>query len=221
MNGRRVLLADDDAATRAALRRVLEAHDFSVCGEAGDAAEAIAVARTERPDLALIEIRIPGNGLHATAEIVTELPDITVVIVTVSSENADLLAALRLGASGYLLKDIGLERIPNALRAVLDGETALPRSLVGRVVDELRRRGDSGRLRLTDDRAVRLTDREWEVLDLVRNGLTTQAIADQLFISPVTVRTHISVVLKKLGVPDRAAAIRVLEDVEARDQPEL
>lgn len=219
MKGQRVLLADDDREARAALRRALEREGFAVCGEASDAAQAVSIARAKRPHFALVEIRIPGNGLRATAEIVHELPDTAVVIVTASSDDADLFAALRLGASGYLHKDIELERIPHVLRAVLEGEVALPRSLVARVIDELRDRRGSGGLRLADDRAVQLTDREWEVLALLRDDLTTSEIADRLFIAQVTVRTHVSAVLKKLRVPDRAAAIRVLEEVEARDQP--
>jgi DNA-binding NarL/FixJ family response regulator len=218
IEGQRVLLADDDVAIRTALRRVLESDGFSVCGEAEDAGTAVALARGERPDVVLIEVRLPGNGLRAVAEIGTQQPGVAVVVLSVSSDHSDVFAAFRGGASGYLLKDTDLDRIPLVLRAVLGGETALPRSLVGGVVNELRRRAE-GRVRLANDRAVRLTDREWEVLELLRGGLTTRQISAQLFISDVTVRTHIAATLKKLGVHDRSDAIIILEEIEAHEEP--
>jgi DNA-binding NarL/FixJ family response regulator len=217
----RVLLADQDAAARTALRRVLEVGGFVVCGEAADAETAARVASSERPDLAVVEVRLPGNGLRACADIVADVPTAKVVILTSSTDDADLLAALQLGAAGYLGKDIELERIPTVLRAVLEGETALPRALVGRVIAELRDRRAAGRLRLADDRVVRLTGREWEVLGLLREGRSTAEVAEQLLISEVTVRSHVATVVKKLRVRDRAAAIRVLDQIGARDEPEL
>jgi DNA-binding NarL/FixJ family response regulator len=221
MTAPQVLLADDDAAMRATLRGTLEGDGFRVCGEAPDAATATALARKHRPQFVLVEIRIPGNGLRVLADVAVELPDTAVVIITSSSSDADLLAALRLGAAGYLLKHAGVEQVPRALRAVGDGETALPRALVGRVIDELRGRRAGGRIRLTPDGAVRLTDREWEVLTLLGDGRTTAEIAERLFISQITVRTHVAAVLKKLRVPDRAAAIELLREIDGGAQPEL
>jgi DNA-binding NarL/FixJ family response regulator len=218
---RRIVLADDHAVTRASLRRALEAGDFVVCGEAPDAAGAVAIAREHRPDVALLDINMPGNGIRAAAEIAAILPDTAIVMLTVSRDDADLFAALRVGASGYLLKDTDLDRLPHVLRAVLSGEAALPRSLVARVITELQSRTSARSLRLGDEGAVGLSNREWEILEHLRDGLTTSEIAERCFVAQVTVRSHVSAILKKLRVPDRAAAVRVLEGLEQEQHPRL
>jgi DNA-binding NarL/FixJ family response regulator len=217
----RVLLVDAPAPTRVLLRSSLEGAEFSVCAEATDAEAAVVLARDERPDVVLIEIRLPGNGLRAVAEIAGLLPDTFIVMLTDSHDHDDLVAAVRLGACGYLDKGMVFDRIPHVLRAVISGEFALPRSFVGQLIQELRDRRAPGRLRLTGDGAVRLTDREWEVLDLLRDGLQTVQIADRLFVSQVTVRGHVAAIVKKLRVPDRAAAIELVEAMDVRDDPEV
>jgi DNA-binding NarL/FixJ family response regulator len=137
------------------------------------------------------------------------LPETAVVMLTVSSDPDDLVAALRAGAVGYLLKDADPARLPLTLRAVLDGEAALPRTLVHHVVREFQHtRGR--RLPVRGGRAVTLTSREWEVLDLLREGQTTGAIATRLTVSAVTVRRHIGSILHKLGAPDREAALALV-----------
>jgi len=207
----RVLIADDHPPTRAGVKAALEKDGFVVCAQAADARAAIEAARSERPDVCLLDIHMPGDGIHAAETISRELPDAAVVMLTVSRTDADLFNALRAGASGYLLKDIDPVRLPLALRGVLEGEAALPRRLVALLIEEFRERKRRRRIPLVGRRGVELTDREWEVLELMKQGLTTDEIASHLFISPVTVRTHVSAILKKLQVPTREAAVALLE----------
>jgi len=207
----RVLIADDHPPTRAGVKAALEKDGFVVCAQAADARAAIEAARSERPDVCLLDIHMPGDGIHAAETISRELPDAAVVMLTVSRTDADLFNALRAGASGYLLKDIDPVRLPLALRGVLEGEAALPRRLVALLIEEFRERKRRRRIPLVGRRGVELTDREWEVLELMKQGLTTDEIASHLFISPVTVRTHVSSILKKLQVPTREAAVALLE----------
>jgi len=192
------------------VRRALERGGFVVCAEAGDAEEAVAAALQERPDVCLLDIRMPGGGISAAESISQALPDCAIVMLTVSRSDADLFEALRVGASGYLLKDIDPERLPLALRGVMNGEAALPRHLVSLLIDEFRQRSHR-RLRLVRRDGVDLTSREWEVLELMRLGLTTAEIAERLFVAPVTVRTHVAAILRKLRVSSRREALRALD----------
>jgi RNA polymerase sigma factor (sigma-70 family) len=208
-------MADDHLPTRTAIGRMLEEDGFTICGEAIDAESAITAVRRERPDIALLDIKMPGNGIRAAAEICRNQPDVAVVMLTVSRDDRDLFDALRAGASGYLLKDTDPKRLPHALRAVLEGEAALSGALTARVIEEFRRRGE--RSRRLGDREARLSSREWEVLELLADGLTTAEIAERLFVSKVTVRTHVSAILKKLRVPDRDAAIELVRGARPED----
>ena len=132
-----------------------------------------------KPDIALLDVNMPGSGIKAAEEIVIALPATMVVMLTVSRDDDDLFAALRAGASGYLLKDTDPERLPFALRGVLEGEAALPRGLVARLIEEFRTRGKRRRLPLMRQRGVELTEREWEVLEFLHDGLSTAEIAEQ------------------------------------------
>jgi DNA-binding NarL/FixJ family response regulator len=210
----RVLLADDHPSTRAGVRLALEGQGFLVCAEAEDAAGAVEAAVRERPDLCVLDIGMPGSGIAAAAEIGELLPEIPVVMLTVSTNEEDLFAALRVGARGYLLKDTNPERLPLALRGVLEGEAALPRTLVTLVIEEFGKRARRRRLlnREHFGPEARLTEREWDVLELLREGLATAEIGERLSISPVTVRRHVSEILRKLKVPSREAALRLLEE---------
>lgn len=211
------MIADDHPPTRAGVRDALEQGGFEIVGEVGDARGAVDAAMRERPDVCVLDIHMPGSGIAACSRIVAALPDTSVVMLTVSRDDSDLFGALRAGASGYLLKDTDPDRLPLALKGVLRGEAALPRGLVARVISEFRERGRRRPVPLGRDRAARLTDREWEVLELMREGLTTSEIADRLFVSQVTIRTHISSILKKLRVTDREAAVRLIEEAEGPD----
>jgi DNA-binding NarL/FixJ family response regulator len=210
-SGIRIVIADDHPPTRAGVRVALESGGFTVCSEHGDATGAVRAALQERPDVCLLDVNMPGNGIAAAARIHAALPDTAVVMLTVSNDNNDLFDALRAGASGYLLKDTDPARLPFALRGVLEGEAALPRALVARLIDEFRDR-EQRRVSLLKRRSVELTSREWQVLELLRTGLTTGEIADQLVISRVTVRTHVSAILKKLQVGNRKAALQLFEE---------
>jgi DNA-binding NarL/FixJ family response regulator len=207
-----VLIADDHAPTRADLRDAVEQDDrFTVVAEASDGAGAIEAALREHPDLCLLDIRMPGSGIAVTREITSRLPETKVVMITVSLDDADLLDALRAGASGYMLKDTDLDRLPYALLDTLNGGAAIPRRLMMRIVDEFRDHGPRRRA-VVSQRGYDLTSREWEVLGLLRQGQTTSQIAARLFVSRATVRSHVAALLKKLNVPDREALRRLDAD---------
>jgi DNA-binding NarL/FixJ family response regulator len=207
---RRVLLADDHPPTRAGVRYTLERAGMEIVAEVGDATSAIEAAKRERPDLCLIDVHMPGSGIAAARAITDSVPETSVVMLTVSRDDSDLFDALRAGASGYLLKDMDPDRVANALEGVLAGEAALPRTLLVKVMDEFRERGRR-RMSLPGRKAAHLTEREWEVLHLLRDGATTAEIAGRLFVSQATVRSHVAAVLRKLKVADRKAAIELLD----------
>jgi two-component system NarL family response regulator len=208
----RAVIADDHAPTRAGVRDALAAGGIAVVGEGATADAAVEAARRERPDVCLLDIHMPGGGIAAAGRITEELPGTRVVMLSVSRDDADVFAALKAGASGYLLKDMDPDRLPAALRGVLAGEAALPRTLVARVIEEFRGAERRPLPRFLKRRGVELTDREWQVLELLREELSTADIASRLGVSPVTVRRHVSAILAKLRVPDRKAMARLLEE---------
>ena len=162
-----------------------------------------------RPGLCLLDIRMPGGGIAAAWEITARLPETKVVMLTVSRDDDDLFAALRAGASGYLLKDLEPDRLADALEEVLTGDAAIPGALVARLVSEFRERGPRRRAVLTGAPDGHLTSREWEVLELLRERRSTSEIAERLFVSQATVRSHVAAILRKLRVPDREAAVQL------------
>jgi two-component system NarL family response regulator len=178
---------------------------------AADADTAVEAAGRLRPDLCLVDINMPGSGIAAVARLLTVAPSTKVVMITVSRDDADLFDALQSGASGYLLKDLRVSELPALLRRALDGEALLSGPLAARLVEEFRERGRRRRLVASHAPAAELTRREWQVLELLAGHLTTAEIAARLFLEPVTVRTHIARILRKLQVPTRQAALRVLE----------
>lgn len=206
------MLADDHATTRLGVRLALDEGDFEVVAEAVDAHGAVEAALTHRPDLCLLDVYMPGSGITAAGEISEALPDMPIVMLSISETNDDLFDALRAGACGYLLKDTDPARLPHALSAVLKGEAPLPRVLTARLITEFRKHGKERRLADADGSPVTLSERESEVLELLRDELSTKQIAQQLGISPVTVRRHLSEALKKLRVSDRGAALRLTGD---------
>ena len=198
----RVVLADDHPFVRAGVRASLEAAAFAVVAEAADASGAVAAVAEHRPDLALLDVNMPGSGIAAARTIAEQHPATAIVMLTVSRDDDDLFRALRAGASGYLLKDTDPDRLPNALLGVLNGEAALPRALVARVIGEFHQRG---RRRLSLSRrpvGAALTSKEWEVLELMHAGRSTGEIASALAVAPVTVRTHVAAILRKLQVTE-------------------
>jgi DNA-binding NarL/FixJ family response regulator len=205
----RVLLADDHAPTRAAVRESLEGQGFDVVADVESAPAAVEAACRLRPDVCLLDIHMPGGGVSAAAEITAAVPGITVVMLTASQDDEDLFAALRAGASGYLLKGMDLDRIGPALHSVLAGESVLPRWLVRQMAQAFQpppRRRFALPNRATP---VQLTEREAEILDLMGEGLSTEQMADRLFVAPVTVRSHVGAIMRKLRVKDRASAVRM------------
>ena len=210
----RVLIADDHAYTRAGIRMALEQAGFEVCAEAATGRTAVEHALAAHPDVALLDVHMPdGSGVWAAYEITAALPETAVVMLTFSHADDDLFDSLRAGACGYLLKDMEPDRLGQSLRSVVAGEVVLPRSLMSRVADELRgRKAAPGAAR--GDRHL-LTERESEVADLLRTGATTEEIAAALSMSPATVRVHISSVVKKLRVRDRAEAAALLSSTHA------
>jgi DNA-binding NarL/FixJ family response regulator len=203
-----VLVADDDISHRHEVREALEAHGFEVVGEASDAAAAIGAATRLRPNICLIEIELPLEGLNAVGRIAKASPGTMIVVLSRSAEPEDVVTAFTRGASGYLLRGISGEQLASTLRGAYRGEPPLSRSLVPHLVDEIRR-GSIRRLTLPGG-PVTLTPREWEVGELLREGLMTTEIADRLGVSPITVRRHVGLLLKKLGAPNREAAVELL-----------
>jgi DNA-binding NarL/FixJ family response regulator len=207
-----VVIADDHAPTRDDIRNTLEDDPrFKVVGEAPDAFGAIDAAVRDRPSLCLLDVHMPGGGVRAAWEISARLPQTKIVMLTVSQDDRDLFAALQAGAAGYLLKDMDPERLPHALADVFGGQAPLPRALVARLIDQFRDRDPRRRAVVDHGSEGRLTSREWQVLDLMRQQLPTSEIARRLVVSPVTVRTHVSSILRKLKAPDRETMLRHLD----------
>ncbi|MBT2522081.1 response regulator transcription factor [Arthrobacter sp. ISL-28] len=207
----RVVMADDHARIRAKVRLALEAGGWEVCAEGATAGEAIEVAMEHRPDVVLLDINMPGNGISAAQEISRRLPESAVVMLTQSADDEDLFDSLRAGASGYLLKSTDPAALTDVLRGVLSGEAAMSPALVTRILQEFR--APSRRvLRWKPAAVAKLSPREWEVMELLAQGLGTEDAANKLFVSPTTVRVHVSTVLRKLRVKDRESAFRVLRE---------
>lgn len=205
----RVVMADDHARMRTRIRKALEAGGCFVCGEGASAGEAVALATEHRPDVALLDIHMPGNGITAARQIARTLPGTAIVMLTASAEDADLFDSLRAGASGYLLKDTDPTVLVAELRSALDGEAPLSRRLVSRILDEFRSPA-TPRFSRRSHASTKLSAREWEVMELLGGGLSTDEVAQRLFLSPTTIRVHVSSVLRKLRVRDRESALKVL-----------
>jgi two-component system, NarL family, nitrate/nitrite response regulator NarL len=201
----RVLIADDHAPLRRVVAETLAADGFEVCWEASDAVGAVEGATTTKPEVCLLDIRMPGNGIAAARIISDKVPATRIVMLTASRQTSDFLDALRAGADGYLLKDIALPSLGRALRAVFSGETSIPRELTSSLVDHYRHH--SRRRIVVEGQPVKLSEREWEILELLADGLSTADIASRVFVAQVTVRSHISSLFKKLRVSSREEAV--------------
>jgi NarL family two-component system response regulator LiaR len=215
----RVLLADDHDLVREGLRAVLEAEgDLEVVGEARDGAEALELCRKLAPDLVLMDVRMPrSDGLEATAAIKREMPRVSVVVVTMHENPDYLLGAIRAGAAGYILKDASGERLVEAVRGTLSGESPLSQDLAMRLLRRLADERDtapppSEPEQLPEPPREPLTDRELEVLVLLAQGRTNPQIARNLLFSVSTIKIHVQSIIAKLGVSDRTqAAVRGIE----------
>jgi DNA-binding NarL/FixJ family response regulator len=206
----RVLIADDHVPTRTGVRMALERGGIAVVAEAANARDAVLAAAHDRPDVCLIDIDMPGGGIEAAAEISAAVPGTYVLMLTVSQHEQDLFDALQAGAAGYLLKDMDPAELPAAVRRAAAGEAVLPGGLTARLVEELRRRERPSTPRLQHRLKVAMTPREREVLELLGDGRSTAEIAERLRLSPVTVRRHVSAVMRKLEVSSRDELRRLL-----------
>jgi DNA-binding NarL/FixJ family response regulator len=204
-----VLLADGDVVFRRSVRKALETGGLIVVDEVGDAAGAISAASRLEPDICLIELELAGEGASAIGRIAKRSPQTLIVVLSYSARPEDVVGALTRGASGYLLKDgLSGDRLASTLLGAHRGEPALSRSLVPHLVDEIRH-VSTRRITLPTGQ-VNLTPREWEVAELLREGNSTAAIADRLGVSPVTVRRHVGLLLRKLGAENREDAVEMI-----------
>jgi DNA-binding NarL/FixJ family response regulator len=204
----RVLIVDDHPLTRDALKRLLGAHGFEVAGEAGGGEDAIGLARELAPDLVLLDLSMPGlGGLEALPRLREAAPGCEVVVLTASEDEESLLAAVRSGAAGYVLKSEPPERIVEFLRGVSRGEAALSGPVARTLLEQVRSGAGPA---VPDDVARALSARELEVLLLLDRHLGTDEIAERLLISEHTVRSHVKSLLAKLGVSSRREALERL-----------
>ena len=208
LSGIRVVIADDHAPTRGVVRAALESGGCEVCAEGATAYDAVQLALEHEPDVVLLDIHMPGNGIQAARKICEQLPQTAIVMLTASKEDEDLFEALRAGASGYLVKGTDPAELPTILKGVLAGEAAMPPALVSRILEEFR---SPKRLRPKKGGASdKLSNREREIIELLAGGLSTDEVAQKLFLSATTVRVHVSSVLRKLQVKDRESAFKVM-----------
>ena len=204
----RILVADDQMLVRAGFRALLGAEDgIEVVGEAPDGEQAVSLARSQRPDVVLMDIRMPGlDGLEASRRILSDpaLADVRVVILTTFETDEYIFEAIRLGASGFLVKDTEPADLIKAIRVVAAGESLLSPGVTRRLIEEFARRAKEP---LALPGIGELTEREREVMGLVALGLSNDEIARRLVVSPATAKTHVSRIMIKLGARDRAQLV--------------
>jgi len=202
-----VMLVDDHALVRSAVRQALDAPDIEVVGEASTADEALLLAPQLKPDILLLDINLPGtDGLRLLRELVPRLPNTRIVMLTVSSSRRDLADAVRFGAVGFLTKDLGPEALQRAVRGIRSGDLPMSRAMAADLIRELASSARPPAGSEADAGLADLSAREEEVLRHLADGLTDRQIGERLGISPRTVETHVGSVLRKLGVRNRAGA---------------
>jgi DNA-binding NarL/FixJ family response regulator len=213
----RVLLVEDEDVIRASVRHVLQQAGFALCGEATTVREGLEAALRERPDICLVGDLADRDGVDLVRQLTREAPDTDIVMLSSSERVDDLIDAVRAGAVGYLLKGMDPMRLANALEGVVEGEAAIPRVLMTHLVKELQ---THGRRRAVFARRGRvdLTGREWEVVEMLCDGLSTMEIAGRLSLSPVTVRRHVSEIMRKLEARDRAEVVALAEGMQQRER---
>jgi len=200
----KVIICDDQAIVRAGLVMLLKLEpDIDIVGTAEDGAEAVQMVADRRPDLILMDLKMPVmNGVEATRQITMKYPEVKVLVLTTYADDEWVFDAIQAGASGYLLKDTPREELVKAVRGTVAGKTYLDPSIAGKVLEQASSRQTQPASLITS----KLTQREAEVLRLIAKGLTNADIADSLFLSDGTVRNHVSAILAKLGVNDRTHA---------------
>ena len=202
----RVMLVDDHALVRSAIRQALTARDIEVVGEAATAEEVLRTAGELRPDVILLDIDLPGmSGVELVRELAPRVPGTKIVMLTVSTDRRHLIEAIRNGAVGYLTKDLAADALLRAVRGIRHGDLPMPRAMAAQALEHFARGGGGAD---SDTALGSLSARETEVLRLLESGLTDREIADALTISTRTVESHVSAVLRKLGVRNRAEAAR-------------
>jgi DNA-binding NarL/FixJ family response regulator len=208
----RVMVVDDHPLVRAAVARAIAGERMVVVAEASTAEEALSLAPRVAPDILLVDIALPGmSGVELVRELAPRLPTTRIVMLTMSSADRDVADAMRYGASGYLTKDLSPEALARALRATQTGELVVPRQLAARLLARVLRRGTPGST-VQDSLLDRLTARERDILRLLADGLSDRDIATALTISRRTVESHVSSILRKLDVRNRAEAARRYTD---------
>lgn len=213
----RVLLVDDDALVRAGLRMILSSsEEIEVVGEAADGADAVAAVEAHRPDVVLMDIRMPGmDGIAATAALRRLATPPHVIVLTTFQADEHVLSALRAGADGFLLKDTAPADIVHAVRLVAAGEAMLSPSVTRTLLTHLGDDGRTERRRLAAERLTSLTDREREVATAVGSGASNAEIAATLFMSEATVKAHVSRLLTKLDVTNRVHVAILVHDASS------
>lgn len=201
----RVLIADDQAMVRSGLKLILESEDdITVVAEAENGEQGVALTRREKPDVVLMDVRMPVmDGLAATQEITSHVPATRVIVLTTFDVDEYVYGALRAGASGFLLKDAEGDQLVEAVRTVASGDAIIAPSITKRLISEFAERPQSQQVTGLDE----LTEREIEVLGLIAKGLSNSEIGEELFVSETTVKTHVSHILTKLRLRDRVQAV--------------
>ncbi len=202
----KVLVADDHPVFREGLASLLQKYpEFKVVGQAADGDEAVARANQLKPDVVIMDICMPrSDGIVATRALQKMLPQIKVIIATISAKDEDLFAALKAGARGYLLKSVSLQELIDSIKLVAQGEAVVSPAMASRLIEEFRQ--DKEHL---DKRPSDLSSRELEVLHLVAQGASNKQISDSLFISETTVKAHLQTIMEKLHARNRAEAVAV------------
>ena len=199
----RLMLADDHRMLREGLRRSMTDQGFDIVGEARDGDEAIRLAEELQPEVILMDVTMPEvDGVEATRQIKISYPGIAIVMLTMHADQEVLAAAIRAGASGYLVKDCSTDEIATAIRTVMRGETVLSPQLAASMLEEVRKLEEPS----PDEERV-ITKREEEVLQLIANGCSTPEVAERLFISQKTVKNHLASIYQKLEARDRTQAV--------------
>jgi DNA-binding NarL/FixJ family response regulator len=202
----RVIVAEDDPFARRTIKDALQRAGITVVGEADNGREAVDLVLRHRPDAVLMDIVMPElDGVAATRHIISEAPGQVIILVSRSDDEATGIASLRAGAVGFLTKDLDVDALPRAIEGAVRGEAVISRRLSMRLIERLR--SVTGRAHSLRATRSSLTTREWEVIDLLAEGLTTDQMAESLHLSSETVRSHVKHILRKLDAPSRAEAV--------------